>query len=72
MDLKAELVKLIKKTIKEIYSNDELDSLIMVEIPKETIHGDFSTNIAMRLTKVLRKNPQVLANEIKTKLEKQL
>lgn len=69
MDLKAELVKLIKKTIKEIYSNDELDSLIMVEIPKETIHGDFSTNIAMRLTKVLRKNPQVIANEIKTKLE---
>lgn len=43
---------------------------IEIEIPKEKSHGDFSTNIAMKLTKILRNSPQNIANaliaEIKT------
>lgn len=31
---------------------------VVIEIPKEKIHGDYSTNAAMRLTKQLRQNPQ--------------
>ena len=42
--------------------------MIMVEIPKDNHNGDYSTNIAMRLTKVLKRRPQEIAEEIKTKL----
>ena len=39
-------------------------SKINIEIPKDTSHGDYSTNIAMQLTRVLRKNPRMIANAI--------
>ena len=44
----------------------------MVEIPKDNSNGDYSTNIAMRLTKILRRRPQEIAQEIKEELLKQL
>ena len=31
---------------------------IMIEIPKDSTHGDYSTNIAMQLTRTLHKNPR--------------
>ncbi len=34
------------------------------EIPKQESHGDFSTNVAMLLTKKLKKNPRDIAGEI--------
>ena len=37
---------------------------IEIEIPKEKTHGDFSANIAMKLTKVLRNSPQNIAKAI--------
>jgi len=39
-------------------------SAINIEIPKDTSHGDYSTNLAMQLTKVLRKNPRLIAQSI--------
>lgn len=47
-----------------------LQTEIEIEIPKEKNHGNFSTNIAMKLTKILRNAPQKIAaalvSEIKT------
>lgn len=34
---------------------------IIIEIPKDTSHGDYSTNIAMRICKRIGKNPRELA-----------
>ncbi|HHU21095.1 MAG TPA: arginine--tRNA ligase [Acholeplasma sp.] len=41
------------------------------EIPKDKSMGDYSTNIAFRLTKVLRKNPNLIAFDIVSKLNKE-
>ncbi len=41
----------------------------LVEKPKDSSHGDFSSNIAMVLAKELKKNPLELAKEISSKLE---
>ncbi len=41
-----------------------LDVEIETEIPKEKAHGDFSTNIAMKLTRVLKNAPAKIANAI--------
>ncbi len=37
---------------------------IVIEIPKDKAHGDYSSNIAMQLTKVLRRNPREIATQI--------
>ncbi len=37
---------------------------IVIEIPKNTQNGDYSSNIAMQLTRQLRRNPREIANAI--------
>ena len=41
-----------------------LNAEIEIEIPKDKNHGDFSVNTAMKLTKILRKNPRELATNL--------
>ncbi len=44
---------------------EEIDiDTIIIEIPKDTSHGDYSSNIAMQLTRKLRRNPREIANTI--------
>ena len=42
---------------------------IMVEVPKNRENGDFSSNIAMQLTKVLKDNPRNIAEKIVDKIK---
>ena len=65
------MIKEILQTIKnEIIDNvktlgyyqEDID--VVLEIPKDKENGDYSTNIAMRLARVARKAPMVIANEI--------
>ena len=39
-------------------------SMVVVDRTKDTQHGDFATNIAMRLAKAARRNPRELAQAI--------
>ena len=65
---------LIETIINSLKSNgyelnyDELK--VNIEIPKDNKNGDYSTNIAMQLTRVLRKNPQLIAREIVEKIDR--
>ncbi len=44
---------------------DDIDvSSINIEIPKDNSHGDYSSNIAMQLTRILHQNPRNIANAI--------
>jgi len=43
---------------------------VVLEIPKEKAHGDFSTNMAMRLAKVAKKAPRIIAEEIVAAFDK--
>lgn len=42
---------------------------IVLEVPKEKAHGDLSTNIAMQLTRIAKKNPRQIAEEIIARLD---
>lgn len=69
--IRAEIYNAIKELgyldSKIISSSDE----IVLEIPKEKSFGDYATNIAMRLAKVAKKAPIIIANEIITKLDQE-
>jgi arginyl-tRNA synthetase len=41
---------------------------ILIEVPSEKSHGDYSTNIALVLAKNLKRNPIEVANEIVSKI----
>ena len=70
MDLISnKIVTIIKSALKNVYNLENIDSLVMVEIPKLKDHGDFSSNIALRLAKVLKNSPINVANSLKGELE---
>lgn len=58
----------IEEIVKDLGAED-FD--VEFEIPKDKSMGDYSTNIAFKLTKVLRKNPNLIATDIVSKLDKE-
>ncbi|MBP5280489.1 MAG: arginine--tRNA ligase [Erysipelotrichaceae bacterium] len=72
MGIEEKIIEALSKIIKESFSYTADEGVIMLEIPKDNKNGDYSTNIAMRLTKQLQKKPQEIAAVIKDALEKDL
>ncbi|MGE5399899.1 MAG: arginine--tRNA ligase [Ignavibacteriales bacterium] len=65
----------MKKYLAEVFArtSEKLDYLkdinLIVTVPNAAQHGDLSTNIAMLLTKKLKKNPREVAGEIISNLD---
>lgn len=55
----------IKKLLKEITGKEA-----KIEHPKEKIHGDYSTNIAMEIGKEARRKPMEIAEQFKSQISK--
>lgn len=58
--------KIIEKKLSDIvYKLYQLENIAFdVEVPKNFEHGDFTSNIALKLSGILKKNPRVVADEI--------
>ncbi|UXR78632.1 arginine--tRNA ligase [Staphylococcus sp. IVB6227] len=61
--VKQTLIEEIEKSIKKAELAETVPA-IKVEIPKDTQNGDYSTNIAMVLTKIAKRNPREIAQLI--------
>lgn len=65
--MKEKLKELIFETLKrdgiEIKKDD-----ILIEVPKDNTHGDYASNIAMQLSRILKKNPKEIAQNLTEKL----
>jgi arginyl-tRNA synthetase len=42
----------------------------VLELPKDKQHGDYATNVAMQLTRIARRNPRQIAEEIVARFDK--
>ena len=64
--IEKKIIDLVRKSAKKAFpeSSGKPLSNIYLETPKENRFGDFSTNIAMRLAKVVKKPPQDIASSI--------
>ena len=66
--MKDTIAKIIEATIRDVAdlkNLPEIDSVsVVVERARDTKHGDFATNVAMRLAKPAGKNPRELAQAI--------
>ena len=72
MKIEDVLINALKNTVTECYGIEPEEKMVMIEIPKDSTNGDYSTNIAMRLTKLLRRRPQEIAAEIREELLKRV
>ena len=63
MSIKKELQTIIKDSLTKCNIDVDIDSIV-IETPKQKENGDYATNIAMILTKELKKPPIEIANEI--------
>ncbi|BCB05971.1 arginine--tRNA ligase [Bacillus sp. KH172YL63] len=60
-NLKAEIKAAVLKA--GLATEDQIPDVIL-EIPKEKSHGDYSTNMAMQLARVAKKAPRMIADDI--------
>lgn len=65
--IKNQITQAISKSVESISDNALKD--IEIETPKEKEHGDFSSNIAMKLARVLKTNPRAIAQKITDGIE---
>ena len=75
-DIKETISDIVGQALSKAMAKGELPEIqlpeVFVETPREKGHGDFSSNIAMQLTKLLRMPPvkiaDIIINNIKLKL----
>jgi len=66
------IIDVIGKAVKNIFPDCSKDILsnLYLEVPKEERFGDLSTNVAMRITKEIRKSPVDIARSLVDEIEK--
>lgn len=66
--IRRQIKDIVLKSINKSVESGELPVLeltdILIEIPREKGHGDFSTNVAMQITKAAKKAPRLIAETI--------
>lgn len=62
--IEEQLRTMIQETIRSAYALDIEDKDVMIDMPKDNSHGDFSSNIAMRLARPLKQNPHLIAETL--------
>lgn len=67
-DLAEKIALAVKQAIKDIYDIEAEEGILTVEIPKDSKLGDYSVSAAMKLSRVLRKNPMDIAAPLADKL----
>lgn len=63
MNIKQKIKEIIENALKELSIDFDTDKIV-VEVPKNRDNGDFSSNVAMQLAKVLEDNPRNIANRL--------
>lgn len=65
------LKQALSNAVKKAFDVEVDIASIVIEIPKDKSHGDYSSNIAMQLTRILKNNPRKIAEEILSCLKKE-
>ncbi|MBZ9572847.1 arginine--tRNA ligase [Patescibacteria group bacterium] len=70
--MRDKITKLIENSIKTLQKEKVFPKFdipeIKIEHPKEKIHGDYSTNIAMEIAKQVKKKPMEIAENLKSQI----
>ena len=70
--LKEQLEEIVLQCLQQLYPSQADRSLIQIDIPSDKQHGEFSTNIAMRLARDLKQNPVSIASAMVKSLREKI
>ena len=71
MSLKTTIGDIIKCSLKKIEDINDVENInIVVEIPAKKENGNYSTNVALTLTKILHRSPLEIAEQIVKNIDK--
>mgnify|MGYP000922539905 FL=1 len=62
--IEKQIIEALEKALIEKFEYEPDPGFVMVEIPQRQEQGDYATNLAMRLTKILKMNPREIAQVI--------
>ena len=62
-DFGSKIYDAAKKAVKEVYDLEPAEGQLIIETPQDTKLGDYSTSIAMKLSRTLRRNPMEIAED---------
>jgi len=71
-NIQEELIALVSRSLAKQGSFDEYKESISLDLPTDKRFGDFSTNIALKLSKLLKKSPQIIAAELIDLIQKEI
>jgi arginyl-tRNA synthetase len=71
-DLQEELIVLISRCLANTGWLPEYQERISLEFPTDNRFGDYSTNIALKLSKLLKRAPAVIAAELVASIQKEI
>lgn len=70
-EIESKLKECIKAAVLQAFEIELNYDQIVIEIPKDTSHGDYASNIAMQLTRQLRTNPRMIAEKLIEAMDKE-
>ncbi|MGN1400478.1 MAG: arginine--tRNA ligase [Bacillus sp. (in: firmicutes)] len=75
MNIVEQVQEKLKQEIKEAVikanlATEEQIPQVVLETPKDKVHGDYSTNMAMQLTKLAKKAPRMIAEDLIANFDK--
>ncbi|MBR4162852.1 MAG: arginine--tRNA ligase [Solobacterium sp.] len=71
-EMSESIKKAVAQSVKDTFSFEPEEKMVMVERPRDPKMGDYSTNIAMRLAKQLHQKPVDIASQLIEALKKNL
>lgn len=71
-DIQEELVDLVTHCLTDLGWFQDHSEKISLDLPTDNRFGDFSTNLALKLSKLLKRPPQAIAAELVSCLEKEI
>ena len=71
-DFETRIYEAVREAVKAAWDIEPEEGLYVVETPQNPDFGDYSTNVAMKLSRTLRRNPMDIATPIVQELERLL
>ncbi|MBR0207842.1 MAG: arginine--tRNA ligase [Oscillospiraceae bacterium] len=67
-DFETKIYEAVREAVKAVWEIEPEEGLYVVETPQNPDFGDYSTNVAMKLSRALRRNPMEIAAPLADKL----
>jgi len=71
-DIQQDLIDLVTRCLKQLEGAGNYSESIYLEFPTDHRFGDFSTNIALKLSKSFKRSPKIIATELAALLQQEI